>query len=91
MSDYFMVANGFVVFLLCFIVIAFVMFQAVLFMRKAWRQGLALGMSREIDTQQRNLFHYPQPADSHCTGGFDAESGPFLSMAEAQRHRFGAV
>ena len=48
MSDYFMVANGFVVFLLCFIVIAFVMFQAVLFMRKAWRQGLALGMSREI-------------------------------------------
>ena len=48
MSDYFMVANGFVVFLLCFIVIAYVMFQAVLFMRKAWRQGLALGMSREI-------------------------------------------
>ena len=44
MGNYLDVANGNVVFLLCAVVIGFVLVQAVLFMRKAWVRGLELGM-----------------------------------------------
>lgn len=42
------VANGNVVFLLCGIVILFVLIQAAVFMRKAWVRGLELNMSPEV-------------------------------------------
>ena len=44
MESYLNIANGNIVFLLCAIVIVFVLVQAVLFMRKAWARGLELGM-----------------------------------------------
>ncbi len=46
MKDYLNIANGGVVFLLCGIVIAFVLVQSVIFMRKAWARGVELGMER---------------------------------------------
>lgn len=46
--SYLDVANGNVVFLLCGIVILFVLVQAVVFMRKAWKRGQELNMSLEV-------------------------------------------
>lgn len=46
--SYLSIANGNVVFLLCAIVIGFVLVQAVIFMKKAWKRGLELNMSTEI-------------------------------------------
>jgi len=43
--SYLDVANGNVLFLLCGIVIAFVLVQAVIFMKKAWKRGVELNMS----------------------------------------------
>lgn len=48
MDNYLNIANGPVVFLLCVLVVGFVMIQAVLFMRKAWKQGRVLGMDKGI-------------------------------------------
>lgn len=41
------IGNSPVVFLLCGLCIAFVIFQAVVFMRKAWKRGKQIGMSAE--------------------------------------------
>ena len=46
--SYLSVANGNVVFLLCGIVILFVLLQAVVFMKKAWQRGMELNMSKEV-------------------------------------------
>ncbi|QQK06908.1 DUF5058 family protein [Miniphocaeibacter halophilus] len=48
MKDYLKIANSPLLFVLCFITVGFVMIQAILFMRKAWKQGIKLGMSKEI-------------------------------------------
>ncbi|MDR0925342.1 MAG: DUF5058 family protein, partial [Hungatella sp.] len=47
MDNYLDIANGGVVFLLCAIVIAYVLAQAVIFMHKAWARGLELGMEKK--------------------------------------------
>ncbi|WP_313151662.1 DUF5058 family protein [Lacrimispora sp.] len=47
MNNYLDIANGGVVFLLCAVVIAYVLAQAVIFMRKAWARGLELGMEKK--------------------------------------------
>lgn len=46
MSNYLNVANGGLVFLLCGIVVLYVLVQAVVFMRKAWNRGIELGMEK---------------------------------------------
>ncbi len=45
MNSYLDVANGNIIFLLCGLVIAFVLFQAVVFMKKAWARGVELNLS----------------------------------------------
>lgn len=47
MGSYLDIANGGLLFLLCGIAVLFVAGQAFLFMQKAWKQGLALGMKKE--------------------------------------------
>jgi len=44
MKDYLEVANSPLMFILCAIVILYVLVQAVLFMRRAWKHGLEVGM-----------------------------------------------
>lgn len=46
--DYKEVANGNVIFMLCAIVVLFVLFQAIVFMKKAWRRGKELNMDKDI-------------------------------------------
>ena len=46
MDNYFDFANGPILFWLCVPVIACAVVQALLFLRKAWRRGLELGMTK---------------------------------------------
>lgn len=48
MRDYMEIANSPLMFILCAIVIAYVVFQAVWFMRRAWRHGNAIGLDQGI-------------------------------------------
>lgn len=47
MDNYKEIANSSLMFVLCAIVVAFTVVQSVLFMRRAWKRGLEIGMSRE--------------------------------------------
>ncbi len=47
MTDYMSIANGSLMFVLCAIVVAFTVFQSITFMRRAWKRGLEIGMTRE--------------------------------------------
>jgi hypothetical protein len=46
--NYLEVANGNLMFILCSLVIAFVLIQAVLFVKVAWRRGLEIGIERTV-------------------------------------------
>ena len=46
--DYLKVANGPLLYFLASVVIVFVIFQSVVFLRMAWKRGLEIGMSRKI-------------------------------------------
>jgi hypothetical protein len=46
--NYLEVANGSLMFFLCFAVVAFVLLQAVLFIRVAWRRGTELGIDQTV-------------------------------------------
>lgn len=47
MDNYMSIANSPLMFLLCAAVIAYVMIQSIVFMRKAWKHGLEIGLSPE--------------------------------------------
>ena len=46
--NYLEVANGNLMFFLCFAAIVFILFQSVLFIRTAWRRGTELGIERSV-------------------------------------------
>ena len=48
MQDYLAVANSPLMMILCGIVILFVFVQSILFMRRAWKRGLEIGMDRQV-------------------------------------------
>lgn len=45
MDNYLSIANSPLMFILCAVVVAYVVIQSVLFMRKAWRRGLEIGLT----------------------------------------------
>ncbi|MGL5329109.1 MAG: DUF5058 family protein [Peptostreptococcaceae bacterium] len=45
--NYMNVANGKVLFILCAIVISFVLIQSILFISKSWKRGLEIGLDKE--------------------------------------------
>jgi len=46
--SHFEVANSFLLFSLCFITIAIVLMQSVLFIRAAWKRGVELGIEKQV-------------------------------------------
>lgn len=48
MKDYLSIANSPIMFLVCAIVIVYVLAQSVLFMRRAWKRGKEIGMSEKV-------------------------------------------
>lgn len=48
MKDYLSIANSPIMLVMCGIVILYVVFQAVLFMRRAWNHGTNIGLDKEV-------------------------------------------
>lgn len=48
MDSYLNVANSWLMFILCGLVVAFVFFQAIVFMAKAWKRGCELNMDKSL-------------------------------------------
>ncbi|HBA64308.1 MAG TPA: DUF5058 domain-containing protein [Lachnospiraceae bacterium] len=48
MKNYLSIANSPIMFLVCAIVIVYVLAQSVLFMRRAWKRGKEIGMSEKV-------------------------------------------
>ena len=89
MKEYLTIANSPLMFVLCSIVILFVVVQAVLFMRRAWKHGTEIGLDNyeKHCHRQRTVFHRTKYSDFDYSGHADVGTGQLFPLAAPVGHR----